>query len=339
MSYRVFAFVSGVAVAASGLVPAFAQSQAPRTAWGHPDLQGIWDHRTITPIERPEALADREFLSKEEAASLEQAAVDLAEYLLNRPPERTTAGGVIDARADGTVGAYNDFWMDTGTRTIGTRRTSLIIDPPNGRLPALTDSAKRRIERNQAYRREHPADSWLDFDATDRCLVGVNNGPPILPSAYNQNLQVVQNEDFVMLVAEMIHTVRVVPLDARPLLDEGIRQWAGDARGHWDGDTLVIETSNFVADRWWTTAHPMGRLATSGKLELVERLTRIDPDTLEYEVTVHDPETWTHPWTASIPMRRTDAPLYEYACHEGNYSMPNMLAGERAAERAASSKR
>jgi hypothetical protein len=341
MSCRLFSFVGAAAalltVAAFDPVPAFAQGDVPRTPWGHPDLQGIWDHRTITPLERPEELGDRVFLTEEEAAGLEQAAVDRAVHLLTRPPERTTAGGSVDSRADGTPGFYNDFWLDTGTNTIGTRRTSLIIDPPNGRLPALTDSGSRRIEKNRAYRREHPADSWLDFDATDRCLVGVNNGPPILPAAYNQNLQLVQNEDFVMLLAEMIHTVRVVPLDGRPPLGERIRQWAGDARGHWDGDTLVIETSNFVADRWWTSANPMGRVATSGKLELVERFTRLDSETLEYEVTVHDPDTWSQPWTASIPMRLSDAPLYEYACHEGNYSMPNMLAGERAAEEAAGS--
>ena len=289
-------------------------------------------------MERPEELGDKAFLTEEEAASLEQAAVDRAEHLLTRAPERTTAGGNVDRRADGTPGFYNDFWLDTGTTTIGTRRTSLIIDPPNGRLPALLDSAERRIARNQAYRREHPADSWLDFDATDRCLVGVNNGPPILPAAYNQNLQIVQNEDWVLLLAEMIHTVRVIPLDGRPKLPDHILQWGGDARGRWDGDTLVVETANFVADRWWTSANPMGRLATSGKLTLAERFTRIDSETLEYEATVNDPETWSRPWTVSIPMQRSDQPLYEYACHEGNYSMPNMLAGERAAERAAASR-
>ena len=320
---------------AAAAVPALAQGDAPRTPWGHPDLQGVWDHRTITPLERPAELADREFLTAEEAASLEQAAVDRADYLLNRPPETTTAGGNVDRRADGTPGFYNDFWLDNGTRAVGTRRTSLVIDPPHGRLPALLESAQRRIERNQAYRREHPADSWLDFDATDRCLVGVNNGPPILPAAYNQNLLVVQNAEWVLLVAEMIHTVRVIPLDGRPALPDHVRQWAGDARGRWEGDTLVVETSNFVPDRWWTSANPMGRLATTGSLRLTERFTRLDADTLEYEATVDDPETWSRPWTVSIPMRRSDQPLYEYACHEGNYSMPNMLAGERAAERAA----
>ena len=316
-------------------VPAYAQTDAPRTPWGHPDLQGVWDHRTITPLERPEELGDKEFLTEEEAASIEQAAVDRADFLLNRAPQTTSAGGSVDRRADGTPGFYNDFWLDNGTATVGTRRTSLVVDPANGRLPALTENAQRRIERNQAHRREHPADSWLDFDATDRCLVGVNNGPPILPAAYNQNLLVVQNEDWVLLVAEMIHTVRVIPLDGRAALPDHILQWAGAARGHWDGDTLVVETSNFVPDRWWTSANPMGRLATTAQLRLVERFTRIDADTLGYEATVDDAGTWSRPWTVSIPMQRNDEPMYEYACHEGNYSMPNMLAGERAAEKAA----
>ena len=161
--------------------------------WGHPDLQGMWDHRTITPLERPEELGDREFLTEEEAASQEQAVIDRNEYLLTRPPETTSAGGSVDQRADGTPGFYNNFWLDTGTRTVGTRRTSLVIDPPNGRLPAYSDAGRRKVERDREYQREHPADSWLDFDGTDRCLIGVNNGPPILPAAYNQNLLVVQN--------------------------------------------------------------------------------------------------------------------------------------------------
>ena len=261
--------------------------------------------------------------------------IDRDARLLNRAAETTTAGGSVDRRADGSPGFYNNFWLDGGTRTIGTRRTSLVIDPPNGRLPALTASAERRADETLAYRRAHPADSWLNLDAGDRCLLGLNAGPPIVPAAYNQNLQVFQTADHVMLLTEMVHTVRVVPLDGRPRLAADIQQWSGDARGRWEGDTLVVETMNFVPERWWTSSNPMGALGSSANLRLVERLTRIDADTLEYEFTVHDPETWTSPWTASIPMRRSDQPLFEYACHEGNYSLPNMLAGERAAERAA----
>ncbi len=320
---------------AAGAAPVAGQDAAPRTPWGAPDLGGVWDFRTITPLERPEELAGREFLTEEEAASLEQAVVDRDAQLLSRPAETATAGGSVDRRADGSPGFYNNFWLDGGTRTIGTRRTSLVIDPPNGRLPALTASAERRAEETLAYRRAHPADSWLDLDAGDRCLLGLNAGPPIVPAAYNQNLQVFQTADHIMLLTEMVHTVRVVPLDGRPRLAADIQQWSGDARGRWEGDTLVVETMNFVPERWWTSSNPMGALGSSANLRLVERLTRIDADTLVYEFTVHDPETWTSPWTASIPMRRSDQPLFEYACHEGNYSLPNMLAGERAAERAA----
>ena len=320
---------------AAGAAPVAGQDAAPRTPWGAPDLGGVWDFRTITPLERPEALADREFLTEEEAAGLEQEVIDRDAHLLNRPAETVTAGGSVDRRADGSPGFYNNFWLDGGTRTIGTRRTSLVIDPPNGRLPALTASAQRRADETLAYRRAHPADSWLDLDAGDRCLLGLNAGPPIVPAAYNQNLQVFQTADHVMLLTEMVHTVRVVPLDGRPRLPADIQQWSGDSRGRWEGDTLVVETTNFVPDRWWTSSNPMGALGSSANLRLVERLTRIDAETLEYEFTVHDPETWTSPWTASIPMQRSEQPLFEYACHEGNYSLPNMLAGEREAERAA----
>ena len=329
-----------VALVLSGVAPSpsMAQTAAPRTAWGQPDLQGIWDFRTITPLERPEALADQEFLTAEEAASLEQEAVDRNIRLLNRPAARTEVTDSVDRGADGAPGFYNNFWLDTGTQTIGTRRTSLIIDPPNGRLPAVTASGRRRAEARQTDQREHPADSWVDFDAGDRCLLGLNAGPPIMPAAYNQNLHVFQTPDHVVLLTEMVHTVRVVPLDGSPRISAGVRQWSGDERGHWEGDTLVVETSNFVGDRRWTSANPMGALGSSERLLLVERFTRIDADTLEYEFTVTDPEIWTRPWTASIPMRRTDAPLYEYACHEGNHSLPNMLAGQRAAERDATAR-
>lgn len=336
-------------VVALAVTPALAQGDAPRTPWGHPDLQGMWDHRTITPLERPEELGDREFLTEEEAASQEQAVIDRNEYLLTRPPETTTAGGSVDSRADGTPGFYNNFWLDTGTRTVGTRRTSLVIDPPSGRLPAYSDAGRRKVERDREYQREHPADSWLDFDGTDRCLIGVNNGPPILPAAYNQNLLVVQNEDWVLLVAEMIHTVRVIPLDGRPALPAHMRQWAGDARGRWEGDTLVVTTTNFTdqvfdpsngprrRDGGDPAAPPSVRIEMlggnmrplGGGLTLVERFTRTGEDTLLYRFTMHDPAWYTAAWTAQIPMARSNGPVYEYACHEGNHSIVNILAGAR----------
>jgi hypothetical protein len=338
-----------VALISFGAAPAVAQTAAVQTEWGAPDLRGIWDFRTMTPLQRPATLADQAFLTEEEASALEQEAVERRARVLARPAERAKVEPQVDIRADGTPGFYNSFWLDLTARTVGTRRTSLIIDPPNGRIPPLTPGALQRGETSQAYLREHPADSWLDRSTSDRCLMGFNAGPPLSPGGYNQNLQIFQTPDHVVLLTEMVHTARVVPLDGRPPLDDAIRQWSGDARGHWEGDTLVVETSNFNHERRWSTgadiqSDPEGLAAVDGlyhstkNLRLVERITRVDAATLEYEYTVTDPETWTHPWTASIPLQRTDVPMYEYACHEGNHSMYGILGGRRADEKAAAEK-
>ncbi len=282
-------------------------------------------------MERSDELADQAFLTEEEAANLEQEVVDRNLRLLNRPAERTVASDQVDRRDDGSPGFYNNFWLDRGTRTVGTRRTSLIIDPPNGRVPDMTPGGQARADASRDYRRDHPSDSWLDRTTSDRCLLGFNAGPPLSPGGYNQNLQIFQTPDHVVLLTEMVHTVRVVPLDGRPPLGDEFRLWSGDARGHWEGNTLVVETANFNTDRRWRNTTP--------SLTLVERFTRIDADTLEYEYTVTDPDTWTRPWTASIPLRRTDVPMFEYACHEGNHSMDGILAGQRALDRAATASR
>ena len=327
MRHRVIASMCVVAgVVSLSALPVAAQT-APRTAWGQPDLRGVWDFRTITPLQRPESLAEQEFLTEEEAANLEQEVLDRNADLANRPALRTEVTESVDRGADGAPGFYNNFWLDRGTRAVGTRRTSLIIDPPNGRIPDLTASGQRTADARRAYRQEHPADSWVDRSAYDRCILGFNAGPPITPGGYNQNLHLFQTPDHVVLVTEMVHTVRVVPLDGRPVLSDDVRQWSGDSRGHWEGETLVVETSNFNDQRRWRGSTP--------NMKLVERFTRIDADTLEYEFTVTDPETWTTPWTAQIPMRRNDLTLFEYACHEGNHSMEGILAGARAQERAA----
>ena len=327
MRHRVLASMCVVAgVVSLSALPVAAQT-APRTAWGQPDLRGVWDFRTITPLQRPESLAEQEFLTEEEAANLEQEVLDRNADLANRPALRTEVTESVDRGADGAPGFYNNFWLDRGTRAVGTRRTSLIIDPPNGRIPDLTASGQRTADARRAYRQEHPADSWVDRSAYDRCILGFNAGPPITPGGYNQNLHLFQTPDHVVLVTEMVHTVRVVPLDGRPALSDGVRQWSGDSRGHWEGETLVVETSNFNDQRGWR--------GSTTNMKLVERYTRVDADTLEYEFTVIDPETWTSSWTASIPMRRSLNPMYEYACHEGNHSMDGILAGRRAEERAA----
>jgi hypothetical protein len=312
-------------------VPAATQSKAPRTPWGKPDLQGIWDFRTITPMERPGGTASKEFLSEEEAAELENQVIKRNQELDAREAKKTTArgDGNVDRQDDGSPGFYNNFWLDQGTRS--TRRTSLVIDPPDGRIPPLTAAARERGEARRKYATEHPADSWLDRSTADRCLVGFNAGPPIVPGGYNQNIQLFQTPEYVALHTEMIHTVRIVPLDGRPALTSGITQWSGDGRGRWEGDTLVVETANFSEDRRWRGA--------SRNMKLIERFTRIDANTLEYKYTVVDPETWEKPWTVSIPMQKSDLPIYEYACHEGNYAMPNILAGERVAEKEKAAKK
>jgi hypothetical protein len=336
MGHRALASVCAAGVfVALGLwtaAPATAQnSKVPRTAWGKPDLTGVWDFRTITPLERPANLADKEFLTEAEAAKLEQDVIERNREIDERPAERTTAGGNVDRRADGSPGFYNNFWLDGGTKPVASRRTSLVIDPPNGRVPALTPAAQKRAEERRAYLREHPADGPEDRSASDRCILGFNTGPPLTPGGYNQNMQVVQTRDHVILVTEMVHTARIVPLDGRPQLNNSIRHWSGEARGHWEGDTLVIETTNFKEERRWR--------GSTANMKLVERLTRLDAETLEYKYTVIDPETWTSPWTASIPLRLSDLPSYEYACHEGNHSMQGILSGQRAEDREAAAKR
>ena len=334
MSHRCVAVLFSVTVVSVlSAIPAAAQT-APRTPCGQPDLGGIWDFRTITPLQRPQAQAGQEFLTAEEAANLEREVVDRNIDLASRKARRTEVTRSVDQGEEGAPGFYNNFWLDGGTTSTG--RTSLVIDPPNGRIPPLTPEAQRIVDARREYLGEHPDDSWLDRNTSDRCLVGFNAGPPITPLGYNQNLQVFQTPDHVVLVTEMVHTTRVVPLDGRSALSDDIRLWSGDSRGRWEGDTLVVETTNFHDDRHWI---PLGTApagtGSSANMTLVERFTRLDADTLVYEFTVTDPKTWTAPWTAQQPMRRNDLTLFEYACHEGNYSMDGILAGARADEKAA----
>ena len=305
-----------------------ADAQTPKTAWGHPDLQGTYTNKTTTPLERPEALADREFLTEEEVVTREQAALDRNAELLQAAARRTQVGG--------NVGAYNNFWLDGGTRPTG--RTSLIFVPPNGRLPALTPEAGRIRTAARAARAE--ADTWEDLELNDRCLIW-QAGPPMLPSAYNNNFMVLQTPDHVVIQVEMIHDTRVIPLDGRDHIPSDIRQWNGDMRGRWDGDTLVIETRNLPRTEALAAAvggDPILLRAANGRsddtITVTERITRVDADTLNYEFTIDDPTTWVTAFSGEFPMRRLpgDELLYEYACHEGNYSMEGILGGERTLE-------
>ena len=321
-------------LAALLLVPAAVLAQdAPRTPWGDPDLQGTYTNKTITPLERPEALGDKEFLTDEEVAAQEQARVDRNQELLVAPPRRTVAGG--------NVGGYNNFWLDGGTRPTG--RTSLISDPPNGRLPVRTaEAADRKAAHDAAFPVDGPFDSWEDLELNDRCLVW-SAGPPMLPSAYNNNFMIMQTPDYVAIYVEMIHDFRIIPIDGRAHVPASIRQWHGDARGRWEGDTLVVETTNLrrtEANAGAVGGDPVLLRIANGRdddtITVTERFTRTGPGTVHYEFTVEDPTHWEQSFTGEFPFTTFPADelpyLFEYACHEGNYSMTNILGGERARE-------
>ena len=315
------------ASAAAQTAPTSTVPAPPRLADGRPDLQGVWDFRTITPLQRPSSLGDRAVLTAEEAASNEARA-------------EQTQTALVES-IGGKIGAYNAFWFDLGTNVVTSLQTSLIVDPPDGRLPPLADGATRQFgsltrdvpgARPVRYRSggiglAGPEDRAL----AERCLVGFNSGPPMMPSGYNNNMQLFQTPDHVVVVNEMVHDARIIPLDGRPHLN-GIRQWMGDARGHWDGDTLVVESLNYTSKTSSYDPGATGGLGSGETLHLTERFTRLDEDTLLYEYTVDDPATFTRPFTVALPMRKSDAPVFEYACHEGNYGLLNILRGARADE-------
>lgn len=290
--------------------------KAPRTPYGHPDLQGIWSNATVTPLQRPSDLANKAFFTEKEAEAYAKHRV------AQNNKDQRAASADTDVRR-----AYNDFWWDSGKHVVATRRTSLIIDPPNGRLPPMTPEGKHRVAMRANERSVEFTDSAQQRPLMERCIHFGSAGPPMMPSAYNNNYHLVQTEDYVLIVNEMAHETRIIPLDGRPRLSPSVRQWNGSSRGHWEGDSLVVETTNFRTE---TDFH-----GTSKHMHLTERFTRIAPDILLYQFTVNDPETYTRPWTVQIPSTRTDGLIYEYACNEGNRAMRDMLAGARRAERKA----
>ena len=288
----------------------------PRTPDGRPDLQGTWTNATLTPLERPRELAGKEFFTRAEAAQHERQMRDR-----NNADRRDG-----NPEADLAVG-YNDAWWDRGTTVVPTRRTALVIDPKDGRIPPLTPEAEQKAAARAEARRLRPADGPEDRSLADRCIVRGTAGPPMLPAGYNNNYQIVQSPESVAILVEMIHDARIVPLTPRPHLSGKIRQWLGDSRGRWDGDTLVVETTNFTDKTNFR--------GSGSALHVVERFTRVDRDTLLYQFTVDDPASFTRPWSGEIPMKRAEGPLFEYACHEGNLSMENILGTVRDEERAA----
>ena len=323
---------------AMGVTAAGAQTtfEAPRLPDGKPDLQGVWDFRTLTPLQRPEDQADKLMLTTEEAAEVEsQAAARTA--AANAPSEVRTEPLPVG----GNIGAYNSYWVDQGARIVDDQRTSLIVDTPDGRLPALQPGIELDVlSLGEDLPGVRPvrvraagigADSYEDRGLSERCLLGFNSGPPIVPAGYNQNIQLFQTSDHIVILHEMVHDARIVPLDGRDPLPDTVRQWMGSSRGYWDGDTLVVETTNFTGKTASFNPSVSTAAGSGTTLHLTERFRRVADDTLLYEYTVDDSATFTRPFTAVLPMKRGEA-MFEYACHEGNYGLFNMLSGARVEE-------
>ena len=335
-----------IAIICLGSLPALGQTRtvaadgwtAPRTPDGQPDLQGRWTMATFTPLERPDRFADREFLTEEEAAALmEQLTADGVD------PLRHDAFSIADSEArekavyqqnrDPSYVHYdNTIWLrEERPKGLSSRRTSLIVEPRDGRLPSLTSAAQQRESQTAAGR---GTDSYESRTLSERCIAWPHEGPPMLPPSYNDILQIFQTPDYVVIFQEMSNNnPRIVPMDGRPHLPRTIRLWPGDSRGHWEGETLVVETTNFSHKAGY---HRNFRFRGSSEaLRVVERFTRVDPDRIHYEFTVEDPTSWASAWVAEVPMIRTDEMMFEYACHEGNHGIPNILSIARNLEKQA----
>jgi hypothetical protein len=313
-------------------VNAIGQSQSPtrgnwklpRTPDGQPDLQGIWTNATLTPLQRPAELGDKQFFTEEEAAAYEK------QRILQTDVDR------IDGErgpADLARRAYNNFWFDRGTRVVKSRRTSLIVDPPDGKVPPMTPEGQKRFQDFRARQAQHPSNGPEDRLLTERCILFGAAGPPMLPEPYNSNYRIVQGPGYVAIHVEMNHEARIIPLDGRPHLHSNIEQWTGDSRGRWAGDTLVVDTTNFKFND--QSRFGVGYLTgmTDENLRVTERFTRTDPNTIIYRATITDPTVYTRAWTVEISMARHPGPVFEFACHEGNYGLFGILSGARAEEK------
>ena len=321
--------------------------EPPRNSLGQPNLQGVWDFRTLTPLERPKSLGDKAVFTAEEQAIFRAAAVDATD--VDKLREKTAK---TDAATD-IEGAYNNFWMDYGTTMNEDRRTSLIVNPKNGRLPKLSKKALTQLKTNRL--RNYPVRDIVSIGLTnflpvgpealglsERCLLSFNAGPPLNPSAYNNNLRIIQTPKHVVIFTEMIHDARIVPIDGSPHLPTEMTKWTGDSRGHWDGNTLVVETTNFTGKTPTfqlpiniNDAEMNGVVGTGESFTLIERFTRTSDSRVIYEYTVKDPSTFTKPFTVAIPLKATEDQMFEYACHEGNHGAAGMLSGARQSEKEA----
>jgi len=314
-----------VAVSLAMMAPLAAQAptavakktSTPRTPWGDPDLQGKWNNTTMTPLERPTQFAGKAVLTDDEAAGFQRQEL-----------ERTNADRRDGASRADVDRAYNEMWFDRG-KLAKTMRTSLVVDPPDGRIPPFTPEGKQQeAARLEARQKRGPADSWEDRTLTERCIL--NHGVPPLPTGYNNNYQILQIPGYVVILYEMLYEPRIIPLGGRPQSGPHIRQWKGNSWGRWDGKTLIVDTTDF-SDKFMIRGI---NVKPSDRLHVVERFTRVDADTIDYQATIDDSRTWTRPWTMAIPLTKTDDRLYEYACHEGNYGMVGILSGARAEDQA-----
>jgi hypothetical protein len=331
-------FISVGSIVMMLALPAIAGADSykvPRTADGHPDLQGTWTNATLTPVERPKTLGDRLVLNETEALQMEQRMKDFA-AASDQPSDLSQ-----DLPKGGGVGGYNVFWFDPANQVAtvnGERRSSLIVSPANGQVPELSEPGKQRLAARTARAAQGAFDGPEQRALGERCILGFgsNSGTPMLPVMYNSHYQIVQNRDSVMIHVEMVHDARIIRLGGQHS-PEHLRKWMGDSIGRWEGDTLVVETTHFnpVQPIQIGQGATYRSIPVSPGLKVMERFTRVGPRTIKYEFTVEDPDTFSTAWRGEIPFHATDQPIYEYACHEGNYALPGILAGAREEEKPA----
>jgi hypothetical protein len=314
------ALATSIALGFGAAGTAAAQEAVTRTPWGHPDFQGTWTNATLTPLQRPAELGEKEFYTP----------IELAEFA----EQRRAATNADRPLRPGDVGSYNDVFFERGSSGVRTGRTSLVIEPRDGRIPALTSAAQSAVERRTAYMAAHPADRPSDRWLTERCIM-FGATVPMLPEPYNNNYRFFQTPDHVVILVEMNHDARVIPLDGPAHTSPAVTQWIGDSRGRFEGDTLVVETRNFKFNE--QSRFGVGWLngLSDENLRVVERFTRTAADTIMYQATIEDPTVFARPWTVEIPLHPSDGPIFEVACHEGNLGLANILSGHRAEERAA----
>ena len=334
MQCRCLAVASSVLIVLmAASAPAAAQSaakKAPRTAWGHPDLQGLWTNDTFTPLQRPPALAGKAFFTPEEADQLNKALTADGVDPLASPAvlAALAAGKDSDALLQSPEDVHydNSIWLTQSWRKgLSTLRTSMIFDPEDGRIPALTPEAQKREAARTAALKGHTFDDPESRPLGERCIIWPHEGPPLLPAPYNNIIEIFQTPGYVVIVQEIIHNARIIPLDGRPHIAKNIKQLSGDSRGHWEGDTLVVETTNYTGRTRFQNS--------TDALRVVERFTRNGDGGIDYRFTVEDPNTWTRPWSAELPMMKVDSRIFEYACHEGNHDLENILRVARSQER------